>query len=253
MSDFDLVIRGGTIADGTGGDLIEADIGVKDGRIAAIGKALAAGAEEIDAQGPRSSRPALSMSTPIMMARRSGARRCRPPPATASPPSSWAIAASALRRAAREDHAMLINVMEGVEDIPGVVMTEGLPWDWETFPEYLDRLDAASVTSMSPPTCRTRPLRVYAMGERGARREAATEDDLARMRALTKEAMEAGAIGFATSRLSIHKTADGGAIPTFEVATRGAEGDCGGHEGCGRGHVPDRARCLCGWDKEYPK
>lgn len=147
---------------------------------------------------------------------------------------------------------MLINVMEGVEDIPGVVMTEGLPWNWETFPEYLDALDAGErdidVAAYLPHS----PLRVYAMGERGANREAATPDDLARMRALTKEAMEAGALGFATSRLSIHKTADGGSIPTFEADVAELEAISGGMKDAGHGTFQIVLDAFVGWDKEYP-
>src|SRR6202030_3075338 len=99
--------------------------------------------------------------------------------------------------------------MAGVEDIPGVVMVEGLPWDWETFPEYLDALDARQrdidVAAYLPHS----PLRVYVMGQRGAEREPATAEDRQRMRALAKEAIEIGAIGFASSRFSFHKTGGG--------------------------------------------
>ena len=151
----------------------------------------------------------------------------------------------------KADHDMLINVMEGVEDIPGVVMTEGLSWDWETFPEYLDKVAAQKrdidVAAYLPHS----PLRVYAMGARGAAREAATEDDLALMRRLTADAMRAGAIGFATSRLSIHKTADGGAIPTFDADIAELEAITRGMGDVGAGTFQVVLDAFVGWDKEY--
>ncbi len=118
----------------------------------------------------------------------------------------------------QEDHDVLVDVMAGVEDIPGVVMTDGLPWNWETFPQYMDALDAGKrdidVAAYLPHS----PLRVYVMGQRGANREPATAEDLAKMRELAKEAIEVGALGFASSRLTIHKTESGSPIPSYDAA-----------------------------------
>src|SRR3546814_15692966 len=107
--------------------------------------------------------------------------------------------------------------MEGVEDIPEAVMAEGLPWNWETFPEFLDVLEARSwdidVAAYVPHS----PLRVYVMGERGLNREPATPDDMIRMQELVDEAMSVGALGFATSRTLVHRRGDGEFIPSFDA------------------------------------
>jgi N-acyl-D-amino-acid deacylase len=251
MSDYDLIIRGGTIVDGTGGALVEGDLAVKDGKIAAIGAVTGTGAEEIDARGRIVTPGFVDVHTHYDGQAIWGQEM--------SPSSSHGVTTVVMGNCGvgfapcrAEDHAMLINVMEGVEDIPGVVMTEGLPWNWETFPEYLDALDAGKrdidVAAYLPHS----PLRVYAMGERGANREPANDDDLAKMRALTKEAMEAGALGFATSRLSIHKTADGGAIPTFETDVSELEAIGAGMKDAGSGTFQIVLDAFVGWDKEYP-
>ncbi len=121
-----------------------------------------------------------------------------------------------------EDHDTLVDVMAGVEDIPpGVVMVDGLPWTWETFPpEFLDALDSRQrdidVAAFLP---HSPPLRVYVMGERGVNRELPTPEDLAMMRKLAEEAIRAGALGgFASSRLTLHKKTSGGQpIPSYEA------------------------------------
>jgi len=251
MSEFDLVIRGGTIIDGTGGAPIEGDLAILDGKIAAIGSFDGAGAEEIDAQGRIVTPGFVDVHTHYDGQSIWGEEL--------SPSSSHGVTTVVMGNCGvgfapcrAEDHDLLINVMEGVEDIPGVVMTEGLPWDWETFPEYLDRLDEGKrdidVAAYLPHS----PLRVYVMGQRGADQEAATEDDLARMRAIAKEAVEAGALGFATSRLSIHKTADGGAIPSFETDVEELSQICGGLADAGSGTFQIVLDAFRGWDKEYP-
>jgi len=117
-----------------------------------------------------------------------------------------------------EHRELLVSVMEGVEDIPEVVMTEGLTWDWETYPEYLAAIEKRphdiDFASQIPHSA----VRVYVMGQRGADREPATSEDLARMQAIVREAIEVGALGFATSRLVIHKTGAGDPIPTWQAA-----------------------------------
>ena len=251
MSDYDLIIRGGTIADGSGGDLVTGDLAIKDGKIAAIGSFSGSGAEEIDARGRIVTPGFVDVHTHYDGQAIWGQEM--------APSSSHGVTTVVMGNCGvgfapcrAEDHAMLINVMEGVEDIPGVVMTEGLPWNWETFPEYLDVLEAGTRDIDVAVYLPHSPLRVYAMGERGANREVATADDLARMRSLAKEAIEAGAIGFATSRLSIHKTAAGGSIPTFKADIAELEAIGAGMKDAGSGTFQIVLDAFVGWDKEYP-
>jgi N-acyl-D-aspartate/D-glutamate deacylase len=133
------------------------------------------------------------------------------------------------------DRDMLISVMEGVEDIPEVVMTEGLTWDWETYPEYLNAIEKRphdiDFASQIPHSA----VRVFVMGQRGADREPATADDLAQMQAVVREAIDVGALGFATSRLVIHKTGQGDPIPTWQAAESELEAMAAALKDSGRG------------------
>ncbi|NQV93818.1 MAG: amidohydrolase family protein [Sphingomonadales bacterium] len=250
MSDYDLVIRGGTIADGSGGPLITGDLAISNGTIAAIGQVAGSGSEEIDATDRIVTPGFVDVHThydgQCIWAEE------------LSPSSSHGVTTVVMGNCGvgfapcrAGDQDMLINVMEGVEDIPGVVMAEGLPWDWESFPEYLDRVDAGrrdiDVAAYLPHS----PLRVFVMGERGAAQETATAEDLKQMRALAKEAVEAGALGFATSRLSIHKTADGGSIPTFEADVKELSEICAGMSDAGSGTFQIVLDAFIGWDEEY--
>jgi N-acyl-D-aspartate/D-glutamate deacylase len=213
---YDLIIRNGLIADGSGDAPFTGDVAIKDGRIAAVGTVDGTAAEEIDAAG--------KLVTPGFVDIHTHYDGQAIWSDTLNPSSSHGVTTVVVGNCGvgfapcrPADHGLLIKVMEGVEDIPGVVMAEGLPWNWETFPEYLDALDAnprdIDVAAYLPHS----PLRVYAMGERGANREPATAEDLAKMRALAREAITAGAVGFASSRQSIHRTKAGEQIPTFDA------------------------------------
>jgi N-acyl-D-aspartate/D-glutamate deacylase len=250
MTQYDLVIRDGLIVDGTGAAPFKGDLAVTDGTIAAVGKIDGTGAQEIDATDRIVTPGFVDVHTHYDGQSIWGEEL--------SPSSSHGVTTVVMGNCGvgfapcrKEDHDLLINVMEGVEDIPGVVMSEGLPWDWETFPEYLDRLDAGQrdidVAAYLPHS----PLRVYAMGRRGADQEPATKEDLAKMRALATEAVEAGALGFATSRLSIHKTADGGSIPSFETDINELSEICCGVTDAGGGTFQIVLDAFKGWDKEY--
>ena len=215
-SNPDLVIRGGTIADGRGGDLFEADVAIKDGRIAEIGKVLGKGTEEIDARGklvapgfvdvhthydgqvtwsqditPSSQN---GVTTAIMGNCGVGFAPCRP-----------------------DDHFRLIQLMEGVEDIPEPVLSAGIPWAWESFPDYMDWLSKRHFDIDVGAQLPHAALRVYVMGERGARRDPSTQDDNKAMAALARDAVRAGALGFSTSRTLNHRTSTGDFTPTLKA------------------------------------
>jgi N-acyl-D-aspartate/D-glutamate deacylase len=214
---FDLVIRNGTMVDGRGGEPVEADVAVTDGKIAAVGRVSGAGREEIDARGLLVTPGFVDLHTHYD-GQAIWSERLSPSSShgvTTVVAGNCGVGFAPCRPA---DHGLLVRVMEGVEDIPEIVMTEGLAWDWETFPQYLDAVDRRSrdidIATQLPHSA----LRVYVMGERGAAREPATAEDRARMQAIAVEAIEAGALGFATSRLFIHRTRDGDPIPSYEAA-----------------------------------
>jgi N-acyl-D-aspartate/D-glutamate deacylase len=215
---YDLLIRNGTIIDGRGGEPYFGDVAVQDGVIKAVGSVNGETAmREIDATGLLVTPGFVDLHTHYD-GQAIWSDRLTPSSAHGVTTVVMGNCGVGFAPCRKEDHDVLVDVMAGVEDIPGVVMTDGLPWNWETFPEYMDALDAGTrdidVAAYLPHS----PLRVYVMGQRGADREPAIAEDLAKMRALAKEAMEIGALGFASSRLTIHKTESGSPIPSYEAA-----------------------------------
>ena len=209
---FDLVIRGGSIADGTGAPVFTGDVAVKDGRIAAVGGEVGPGGREIDATGLLVTPGFIDTHTHF-----DGQVTWDPNLA----PSSWhgvttvvmgncGVGFAPVRPGQKE---YLIDVMEGVEDIPGSALAEGMPWDWETFPEYLDSIDRMPRSidvAAQVPHC---AIRAYVMGRERALDDATTSDDIAQMAEITREAIAAGAVGFSTSRTFLHHSKSGELIP----------------------------------------
>ena len=214
---YDLIIRNGTIVDGLGGEPFVGDVAVSNGVIAAVGAVDGDAAREIDATGLLVTPGFVDLHTHYD-GQAFWSDRMTPSSAHGVTTAVMGNCGVGFAPCRAEDHDVLVDVMAGVEDIPGVVMVDGLPWDWETFPEYLDAVESRmrdiDVAAYLPHS----PLRVYVMGRRGADREPATTEDLDRMRALAKEAIEIGAIGFASSRFSFHKTGSGDLIPTYGAA-----------------------------------
>ena len=213
----DLIIRNGTIVDGTGAEPFEADLAITGGVITEIGHIAAAAAEEIDA-GDRMVMPGFVDVHTHYDAQATWANQITPSSCNGVTTVLLGNCGVGFAPVRPDQRDMLISLMEGVEDIPEVVMREGLPWTWESFPEYLDTLAArrydVDVATQVPHAA----LRVYVMGKRGADREPASAADRAEMAALAAEGIRAGAFGFSTSRLLQHRTSEGEPIPSYGAA-----------------------------------
>jgi N-acyl-D-aspartate/D-glutamate deacylase len=212
----DLVIRGGTVADGSSGELFEADIAIQDGRISEVGKVSGKGREEIDARGKLVTPGFVDVHThydgqvtwsqDISPSSQNGV--------TTAIMGNCGVGFAPCRPA---DHQRLIQLMEGVEDIPEPVLSAGIPWEWESFPDYMDWLAKRDFDIDIGAQLPHAALRVYVMGERGARRDPSTAEDNAKMARLAGEAVRAGALGFSTSRTLNHRTSTGDFTPTLKA------------------------------------
>lgn len=217
MSAFDLVIRGGTVVDGTGAAPFKADVAVKDGKIAAVGEGLATGAEEIDAAGMIVTPGFVDIHTHYD-GQVTWDNRLAPSSYHGVTTAVIGNCGVGFAPCKPENREGLVRLMEGVEDIPFPVLTEGLPWTWTTFPEYLDFLASRPYDMDIAAYLPHAALRVYVMGERGENREPATAADIAEMQRLLGEALDAGALGLATSRTIFHRSSDGRSIPTLDAS-----------------------------------
>src|SRR6056297_2321848 len=211
----DLVIHGGTLVDGTGAPPRPADVAVSNGTVTHVtepGGVTGAAARTVDATGLLVTPGWVDVHTHY------DGQASWDPFLT---PSSWHGVTSVVMGncgvgfapAAPDRHDWLIELMEGVEDIPGSAMTEGISWEWESFPEFLDALDARRYAIDIAAQIAHGPVRGYVMGDRGAANEVATEADIEQMSQLVEEGLRAGALGFSTSRTPLHKSLSGELVP----------------------------------------
>jgi N-acyl-D-aspartate/D-glutamate deacylase len=208
----DLVIRGGMIVDGSGREAFPGDVAVRDGRIAAVGRDLGPAQRTLDAEGRIVTPGFVDIHTHYDAQ------------ATWDPnllPSGWHGVTTAVcgncgvgfAPAPPERRQWLIGLMEGVEDIPGTALAEGMEWGWESFPDYLDALGRREHSLDFATQVPHGAVRAYVMGERGAKNEKATPDEIEQMGALVTEALRAGALGFSSSRTILHRAKDGELVP----------------------------------------
>lgn len=215
---YDLVVRGGTVVDGTGAEPFVGDVAIQDGTIAEVGSISESGREEIDATGKIVTPGFVDIHTHY-----DGQATWD----SVLTPTAWHGVTTLVMGncgvgfapVAPDKHDFLIGLMEGVEDIPGTALHAGIDWDWETFPEYLDALEKRQYTMDIGTQVPHGAVRVYVMGERGAKNEPATPDDIVKQAAIVKEAIQAGALGFSMSRTIVHRAVDGEVVP----GTHGAE------------------------------
>src|SRR6202047_765723 len=229
----DLVIRGGSIGDGLGGELFEADVAISDGRIVEGGRVLSKGTEEIDAGGKLVAPGFVDIHTHYD-GQVTWSQDITPSSQNGVTTAIMGNCGVCFAPCRPSDHVRLIQLMEGVEDIPEPVLSAGIPWAWESFPDYMEWLSRRSFDVDIGAQLPHAALRVYVMGERGARRDPSTAEDNKAMAALAGEAVRAGALGFSTSRTLNHRTSTGDFTPTLKAGEDELTAIAGAMHGEGR-------------------
>ncbi|MGQ7830820.1 N-acyl-D-amino-acid deacylase family protein [Altererythrobacter sp. Z27] len=214
MAHFDLIIRGGTIHDGTGAPPQTGDVAIRDGRIVEVGQIDGDADEVIDAGGKIVTPGFVDVHTHFD-GQVTWENRLSPSSGHGVTTAVMGNCGVGFAPCRPEQRDTLVKLMEGIEDIPEVVMVEGLPWNWETFPEYLNALEQRELDIDIATQIPHSALRVYVMGDRAARKEPPTGEDLAAMRKLVAEGIEAGAFGVTTSRNVMHRTRAGDLAPSL--------------------------------------
>ena len=233
---LDLLIKGGTVVDGTGGEPYMADVGVHEGRIVEVGRITRSARDTVDATGlwvtpgfvdihthydgqvtwDENFTPSIYHGVTTLMMGNCG------------------VGFAPVRPGHEDD---LVKLMEGVEDIPGAALHEGIRWGWESFPQYMDALAATPRSLDYLVQVPHDPLRMFVMGERAVAQQTATAQDIAAMRTLLREALQAGAAGFSTGRSDTHRTSEGKETPASEASAAELTGIVGAFDGLGHGVV----------------
>lgn len=236
MNDLDLVVRNGTVVDGSGGPPRQADVAVRDGVIVEVGHVTGTGREEIDARGQLVTPGFVDVHTHYD-GQATWENRLVPSTNHGVTTVVMGNCGVGFAPCQPEHRDMLIKLMEGVEDIPNVVLEEGVDWQWTSYPEYLDYLGHrqfdADICSYVPHAA----LRTYVMGERAFHHEPATPEEIEKMAAHLEEAVRAGAFGFGTSQTMFHRSSDGQLTPTLAATEEEYAGLAAALERAGTGLI----------------